>query len=142
VKTAWAAVEQARLNLEYTMIVAPVDGIVGKKPREVGENIRPGQALMAIASIYDLYVTANFKETQLKNMRPIQPLAIHVDVYARDYRGHVLNTAEATRERFSLLLPENASGNYMNAIQRVPVKIDLDPGQNTYGGRACRSSTP
>jgi membrane fusion protein (multidrug efflux system) len=131
VKTAQAAVEQARLNLQYTRIVAPVDGIVGQKSVEVGENIQPGQALMAVVPINDLYVTANFKETQLKNMRPGQAATIHVDAYDRDYRGHVLNIAGATGERFSLLPPENASGNYVKVIQRVPVRIVFDPGQNT-----------
>jgi len=131
VQTAQAAVEQARLNLEYTKILAPVDGIVGKKSVEVGENLQPGQALMAVVPINDLYVTANFKETQLKNMRPGQAATIHVDAYDRDYRGHVLNVAGATGERFSLLPPENASGNYVKVIQRVPVKIVFDPGQET-----------
>jgi membrane fusion protein (multidrug efflux system) len=131
VKTAQAAVEQARLNLQYTSIVAPVDGIVGQKSVEVGENIQPGQALMAVVPINDLYVTANFKETQLKNMRAGQAATIHVDAYDRDYRGHVLNIAGATGERFSLLPPENASGNYVKVIQRVPVRIVFDPGQNT-----------
>jgi membrane fusion protein (multidrug efflux system) len=129
-KTAQAAVEQARLNLQYARIVAPVDGIVGQKSVEVGENIQPGQALMAVVPINDLYVTANFKETQLKNMRPGQAATIHVDAYDRDYRGHVLNIAGATGERFSLLPPENASGNYVKVIQRVPVRIVFDPGQN------------
>ena len=93
VKTAQAAVEQARLNLRYTKVVAPIDGIVGQKSIELGENVQPGQALMAVVPINDLYVTANFKETQLKNMRPGQAATIHVDAYGRDYRGHVLNIA-------------------------------------------------
>jgi membrane fusion protein (multidrug efflux system) len=131
VQAAQAAVEQARLNLEYTKIGAPVDGIVGKKSVQVGENVQPGQALMAVVPINDLYVTANFKETQLRNMRPGQAATIHVDAYGRDYRGQVLNIAGATGERFSLLPPENASGNYVKVVQRVPVKIIFDPGQNT-----------
>jgi membrane fusion protein (multidrug efflux system) len=131
VQSAQAAVAQARLNLGYTKIVAPVDGIVGKKSVEVGENVQPGQALMAVVPINDLYVTANFKETQLKNMRPGQAATIHVDAYGRDYRGHVLNVAGATGERFSLLPPENASGNYVKVVQRMPVRIVFDPGQNT-----------
>jgi membrane fusion protein (multidrug efflux system) len=142
VKTAQAAVEQARLNLAYTRIVAPVDGIVGQKSVEVGENIQPGQALMAVVPINDLYVTANFKETQLRNMRPGQPATIHVDAYGRDYRGHVLNIAGATGERFSLLPPENASGNYVKVIQRVPVRIVFDPGQNTQILRPGMSVEP
>jgi membrane fusion protein (multidrug efflux system) len=142
VKTARAAVEQARLNLEYTKIVAPVDGIVGKKSVEVGENVQPGQALMAVVPINDLYITANFKETQLKNMRPGQVATIHVDACDRDYRAHVLNIAGATGERFSLLPPENASGNYVKVIQRVPVKIVFDPGQNTQILRPGMSVEP
>jgi len=142
VQTAQAAVEQARLNLQYTRIVAPVDGIVGKKSVEVGENAQPGQALMAVVPLNDLYVTANFKETQVKNMRPGQPATIHVDAYDRDYRGHVLNIAGATGERFSLLPPENASGNYVKVIQRVPVKIVFDPGEDTQILRPGMSVEP
>lgn len=142
VKTAQAAVEQARLNLEYTKIIAPIEGIVGKKSVEVGENLQPGQALMAVVPINDLYVTANFKETQLKTMRPGQAATIHVDAYDRDYRGHVLNVAGATGERFSLLPPENASGNYVKVIQRVPVKIVFDPGQKTEVLRPGMSVEP
>jgi membrane fusion protein (multidrug efflux system) len=142
VQTAQAAIEQARLNLEYTRIVTPIDGIVGKKSVEVGENVQPGQALMAVVPINDLYVTANFKETQLRNMRPGQPVTIHVDAYGRNYRGHVLNIAGATGERFSLLPPENASGNYVKVVQRVPVKIVFDPGQNTQILRPGMSVEP
>jgi membrane fusion protein (multidrug efflux system) len=142
VQTAQAAVEQARLNLDYTKVVAPVDGIVGKKSVEVGENVQPGQALMAVVPINGLYVTANFKETQLKNMRPGQPVTIHVDAYGRNYRGHVLNIAGATGERFSLLPPENASGNYVKVVQRVPVRIVFDPGQNTQILRPGMSVEP
>ena len=103
VKTAQAAVEQARLNLQYTKVVAPIDGIVGQKSVEVGENVQPGQALMAVVPLSDLYVTANYKETQLKNMRPGQAATIHVDAYGCDYKGRVLDIAGATGERFSLL---------------------------------------
>jgi membrane fusion protein (multidrug efflux system) len=142
VKTALAAVEQARLNLEYTKIVAPVDGVVGQKSVEVGENVQPGQALMAVVPINDLYVTANFKETQLKNMHPGQAVTLHVDAYGRDYRAHVLNIAGATGERFSLLPPENASGNYVKVVQRVPVKIVFDPGQDTQLLRPGMSVEP
>jgi membrane fusion protein (multidrug efflux system) len=97
---------------------------------------------MAVVPIYDLYVTANFKETQLKNMHPGQVATIHVDAYGRDYRAHVLNIAGATGERFSLLPPENASGNYVKVIQRVPVKIVFDPGQNTQALRPGMSVEP
>ena len=142
VKTAQAAVEQARLNLRYTKVVAPIDGIVGQKSIELGENVQPGQALMAVVPINDLYVTANFKETQLKNMRSGQAATIHVDAYGRDYRGHVLDIAGATGERFSLLPPENASGNYVKVVQRVPVRINFDPGQDTQLLRPGMSVEP
>jgi membrane fusion protein (multidrug efflux system) len=142
VQTARAAVEQARLNLAYSKIVAPVDGIVGQKSVEVGENVQSGQALMAVVPINNLYVTANFKETQLKNMRPGQVATIHVDACDRDYRAHVLNIAGATGERFSLLPAENASGNYVKVIQRLPVKIVFDPGQNTQILRPGMSVEP
>ena len=142
VQTALAAVEQARLNLEYTRIVAPVDGIVGQKSVEVGENVQPGQALMAVVPINDLYVTANFKETQLKDMRPGQPATIHVDAYRGDYRGRVLNIGGATGDKFSLLPPENASGNYVKVVQRVPVRINFEPGQDTQMLRPGMSVEP
>ena len=97
---------------------------------------------MAVVPINDLWVTANFKETQLKNMRPGQPATIHVDAYDRDYRGHVLNIAGATGETFSLLPPENATGNYVKVVERVPVKIVFDPGQETQTLRPGMSVEP
>jgi membrane fusion protein (multidrug efflux system) len=86
---------------------------------------------MAIVPVEGLYVTANYKETELKDMRPGDPATIHVDAYNRDYQGHVLNIAGATGERFSLLPPENATGNYVKVVQRIPVKIIFDPGQDS-----------
>ncbi|MCL5669854.1 MAG: HlyD family secretion protein [Acidobacteria bacterium] len=130
VKTAKASLDQAQLNVDYTTVRAPADGIVGKKSVEVGQNIAAGQALMAIVPIAGLYVTANYKETELKDMRPGDPATIHVDAYGRDYKGHVLNVAGATGEKFSLLPPENATGNYVKVVQRIPVKIVFDPGQD------------
>jgi membrane fusion protein (multidrug efflux system) len=132
VKMAKANLDQARLSLSYTTVRAPAGGIIGKKSVEPGENIQAGQALMAVVPITGLYVTANFKETQLRNMRPGDPATIHVDAYDRDYKGHVLNIAGATGERFSLLPPENATGNYVKVVQRIPVKIILDPGQDPH----------
>ena len=129
-KMAKANLDQAQLNLDYTTVRAPVDGIVGKKSVEVGQNVSVGQALMAIVPVEGLYVTANFKETELKDMRPGDPATIHVDAYGRNYKGHVLNIAGATGERFSLLPPENATGNYVKVVQRIPVKIVFDPGQD------------
>jgi membrane fusion protein, multidrug efflux system len=124
-----AAVEQAQLNLTYTKIVAPVDGVVTKNV-EIGMNVQPGQQLLTIAPLADVWVTANFKETQLKNMRPGQAAKIKVDANGRTYNGHVDSIASASGARTSLLPPENATGNYVKVVQRIPVKIDLDPGQN------------
>jgi membrane fusion protein, multidrug efflux system len=125
-----ALLEQAELNLAYTTIKAPVSGIVGKKTANAGQNVAAGQELMAIVPLDDLWVTANFKETQLKQMRVGQPVKIHVDAYGREYTGKVLRIAGASGSRFSLLPPENATGNYVKVVQRIPVRIALDPGQN------------
>ncbi|MEJ2009469.1 MAG: HlyD family secretion protein [Acidobacteriota bacterium] len=130
-KMAKANLDQAQLDVDYTTIRAPADGIVGKKSVEVGQNIGAGQALMAVVPVEGLYVTANYKETELKDMRPGDPATIHVDAYGRNYKGHVLNIAGATGERFSLLPPENATGNYVKVVQRIPVKILFDPGQDS-----------
>jgi membrane fusion protein (multidrug efflux system) len=125
-----AAVEQAELNLQYTKIVAPVDGIVSKNA-EVGMNVTPGQQLFTIFPLNDVWVTANFKETQLKNMKQGQRAEIKVDANARTYKGKVDSIAGSSGARTSLLPPENATGNYVKVVQRVPVKIVLDPGQNS-----------
>jgi membrane fusion protein (multidrug efflux system) len=130
VEQAKAAREQARLNLQYTRIVAPADGVVSKKSVEVGEVIQPGQPLLAIVPLEDIWVTANFKETQLRDMRPGQAANISVDAYGRTYGGYVQSIAAATGARFSLLPPENATGNYVKVVQRVPVKITFDKGQD------------
>lgn len=130
VQAAEAALHQAELNMQYTTIVAPVSGIIGKRTVVAGENISPGQALMAVVPIDLLWVTADFKETQLSNMRVGQPVRIHVDAYGRDYNGHVDGIAGATGVQFSLLPPENATGNYVKVVQRVPVRILFEPGQD------------
>ena len=130
VKTAKANLDQAQLNVDYTTIRAPADGIVGKKSVEAGQNVGIGQALMAVVPVAGLYVTANYKETELKDMRPGDPAPIHVGAYNPDFKGHVLNIAGATGERFSLLPPENATGNYVKVVQRIPVRIVFDPGQD------------
>ena len=129
---AEAVLEQAELNLQYTTIVAPVSGVVGQRSGQPGQNIVPGQQLMTVVPLdsANIWVTANFKETQLKYMRPGQPANISVDTYGRTYSGHVLNIAGATGSRFSLLPPENATGNYVKVVQRIPVKIVLDHGQD------------
>jgi membrane fusion protein (multidrug efflux system) len=125
-----ALLDQAELNLKYTTIVAPIDGIVGKKNVAIGQNVSSGQELMAVVPLDDLWITANFKETQLDKMRVGQPVKIKVDAYDRDYTGKVQRIAGASGARFSLLPPENATGNYVKVVQRIPVRIALDPGQN------------
>lgn len=130
VEAAEAALHQAELNMQYTTIVAPVSGIIGKRTVVVGENVSPGQALMAVVPNDLLWVTADFKETQLRHMRVGQHVKIHVDAYGRDYNGHVDGIAGATGVQFSLLPPENATGNYVKVVQRVPVRILFEPGQD------------
>ncbi|HEV3216298.1 MAG TPA: HlyD family secretion protein, partial [Vicinamibacterales bacterium] len=125
-----ALVDQARLNLSYCTIVAPVSGIVGKKTVELGQNISPGQQLMAVVSLDDVWVTANFKETQLSQMKPGQRVRVTVDADGRTYTGKIVAVGGASGSRFSVLPPENATGNYVKVVQRIPVRINLDAGQN------------
>jgi membrane fusion protein (multidrug efflux system) len=126
-----ASLQQAELNLQYATVKAPVKGIVSKKTVEVGQVVAPGQPLMTIIPLEDVWVTANFKETQLESMRPGQPATIEVDAYGgREFKAHVESLAAATGSRFSLLPPENATGNFVKVVQRVPVKIVLDKGQD------------
>ncbi|MFZ0730815.1 MAG: HlyD family secretion protein [Candidatus Sulfotelmatobacter sp.] len=125
-----ADLDQAALNLEYTKVVAPVNGIVSDRTVDVGQNVAPGQELMKIINLDGVWVTANFKETQLQNMKPGQRATIEVDATGRKYNGKVDSIAGATGALFSLLPPENATGNYVKVVQRVPVKIVLDPGAN------------
>ena len=127
-----AALQQAQLNLQYTVIRAPVTGVVSKKTVEPGEVIQPGQPVLALVNLEDVWVTANFKETQLRNMRPGQPAKIEVDAYGHTYNGHVDSIGGATGARFSLLPPENATGNYVKVVQRVPVKIIFEKGQDPH----------
>ena len=122
--------DQAMLNLSYTKIIAPIDGIIGKKNAEPGQQVSPGQQLMADVPLTGLWVTANFKETQLKRMRPGQRVTLHIDAYGRDYEGYVESLAGASGARFSLLPPENATGNYVKVVQRVPVRIGIKPGED------------
>jgi membrane fusion protein (multidrug efflux system) len=131
VQEAQAALDQAELNLQYTVVRAPVSGQVSKKTVELGQIVQPGQPLMALVPLQDIWVTANFKETQLKNMRPGQPVTISVDALGgRDFKGHVQSLAAATGEKFSLLPPENATGNYVKVVQRIPVKIVFEKGED------------
>ncbi|HYL05186.1 MAG TPA: HlyD family secretion protein [Thermoanaerobaculia bacterium] len=127
---AEAQLETAKLNVSYTRIVAPVSGIVGRKNVESGQRAQPGQELMTIIQLDDVWVTANFKETQLRLIRPGQPATVHVDSYGIDLPGHVESIAAATGARFSLLPPENATGNFVKVVQRLPVRIRLDHGQD------------
>lgn len=127
---AKAALEQAELNLRYTTITAPVSGLVSKKTVEVGQNVMAGQALMAIVPLDDIWVTANFKETQLQHMRAGEHVKIHVDAYGRDYDGYVESLSGASGADFSLLPPENATGNYVKIVQRLPIRIRFNPGQD------------
>jgi membrane fusion protein, multidrug efflux system len=129
---AMALLDQAELNLQYATIVAPVSGIVGQRSVQPGQNVSPGQQLMTVVPLdsQNIWVTANFKETQLANMRPGQPVKISVDAYGRTYDGHILNLAGASGARYSLLPPENATGNYVKVVQRIPVKILFETGQD------------
>jgi membrane fusion protein, multidrug efflux system len=127
-----ADLDQAQLNLGYTILKAPVDGIVSRKNAEPGMRVSPGEQIMALVPLDDIWITANFKETQLKKMRVGQSVEIEVDTYgsSRKYRAHIDSIAAASGARFSLLPPENATGNYVKVVQRVPVKIVLEPGEN------------
>jgi len=127
VQQARAALEAAQLNVEYTTVVAPVDGVVTHKQVEVGQIVQQGQGLMVVVPLQDVWVTANFKETQLRSMKAGQKAEVKVDTYGRSFSGHVDSIAGATGAVLSLLPPENATGNYVKVVQRVPVKIVLDP---------------
>ncbi len=130
------AVDQAKLNLSYCTILSPATGIVGKKTVELGENVSPGEQLMAVVPLEDIWVIANFKETQLSRMQPGQRVKFSVDAYGKMYTGKIVAVGGASGSRFSLLPPENATGNYVKVVQRIPVRINLDPGQN--GDRRLR----
>jgi membrane fusion protein (multidrug efflux system) len=125
-----ADLDQARLNLQYTRIVAPVNGIVSNRTVEIGQNVTVGQELMKVINLDDVWITANFKETQLREMKVGQRATIEVDATGKKYNGKVDSIAGASGARFSLLPPENATGNYVKVVQRIPVKIVLDPGEN------------
>jgi membrane fusion protein (multidrug efflux system) len=129
-EAAQAQLRQAQLNLSYAKVVAPADGIVGKKSVNVGDRVQPGQQLFALTQTGELWITANFRETQTELMRVGQPATVHVDAVDRDYRGEVESFAGATGSRYSLLPPENASGNFVKVVQRIPVRIRLDPQQS------------
>jgi len=125
-----AALAQAEIDLGYAVLRAPIAGRVSQRNMEVGQTVGKGQPLVAIVPLNDLWVTANFKESQLKNMRPGQPVDIDVDAYGKTYKGHVESIAAATGARFSLLPPENSTGNYVKVVQRIPVRIFFEPNQD------------
>jgi membrane fusion protein (multidrug efflux system) len=127
---ARADVHTAELNLSYTRIYAPVSGVVGHKTVELGHRVQPGQTLLTVVPIDDIWITANFKETQLRHMRPGQPVTVHVDTFGRDYQGTVEDMAGAAGPLFSLFPPENASGNYVKIVQRFPIRVRIDKGQD------------
>ncbi len=127
---ARADLHSAQLNLSYTKIYAPVGGIIGRKTVEIGHRVQPGQSLLAIVPLDDIWITANFKETQLKQMRPGQSVTIRVDTFGRDYKGKVESLPGAAGPIFSLFPPENATGNYVKVVQRFPVRIRLDKDQD------------
>ncbi len=127
---AKAALDQALLNLSYTKVYAPANGIVGKRAVQLGSRIQPGETLMFVTETDEIWVTANFKETQLANMHRGEQVAIYVDTFGRDYRGRVENMPGASGDRFSLLPAENATGNYVKVVQRLPVRILFEPGED------------
>ena len=127
---ARADLHTAQLNLSYTKIYAPVSGIIGRKTVELGHRIQPGQSLLVIVPVNDIWITANFKETQLKRVRPGQSVTIRVDTFGTGYKGKVESLPAAAGPLFSLFPPENATGNYVKVVQRFPVRIRLDPDQD------------
>ncbi len=140
VEQAQAALDQAQLNLGYTHIVAPVTGIITRKSVQIDENVSAGQNLMTLVDLNGVWVTANFKETQLRNMRAGQKVTIHVDTTDKNYSGRVTQIGGATGSVLSLFPPENATGNYVKVVQRIPVRVDFtnlakeDPHQELRPG--------
>ncbi len=127
---ARADLHTAQLNLEYTKIYAPVSGVIGRKTVELGHRVQPGQGLMVVVPLDDIWITANFKETQLKKMRPGQRVEVHVDTFGRSFEGTVESLPGAAGPLFSLFPPENSSGNYVKVVQRFPVRIRLNKDQD------------
>ena len=130
VDQAAAALRTAELNLSYTKIYAPVSGVVGRKTVELGHRIQPGQALLILVPLDDIWITANFKETQMKRMKPGEPVRLHVDTLDRDFNGYVESMPGAAGPLFSLFPPENATGNYVKVVQRFPVRLRLNPNED------------
>jgi membrane fusion protein, multidrug efflux system len=130
VQAAQASLDQAKLNLSYTHIVAPATGVVGDKTVQVGQRVQPGEQLLTIVPLNDIWITADFRETQLRRMHRGQPVTVHIDTTGRDYKGYIEGMPGATGELYSLLPPENATGNYVKVVQRLPVRIRLYPGED------------
>jgi len=127
---AKAQLAEAEKNFSYTKIVAPISGIVAKKTIALGDRVAPGQQVIALAPVDALWVTANYRETQLERIQPGEPAIIHIDALDLDVRGTVESIGGATGSVLSVLPPENASGNYVKVVQRIPVRIRIDPGQS------------
>jgi membrane fusion protein (multidrug efflux system) len=130
VERAKAALQQAELNLAYTHITAPITGQVTQKSVDLGQYVSPGQLLFTIVPLDQVYVTANFKETQLANVAPHQKVRLHIDTYSEDFEGEVDSIAGAAGSRQALLPPQNATGNFIKVVQRIPVKILVKPNKN------------
>src|SRR5438094_2687920 len=146
VAAARAARDQAALNLSYTRITAPTSGVVSKKSVEVGQLVQPGQPLMSVVPLEDVWLTANLKETEIADVRPGEPVDFTVDAYpGAHFRGHVESVSPATGARFSLLPPDNATGNFTKVVQRVPVRIrpeKVDPAHPLRPGRSVVVTIP
>ncbi len=129
-----AVQHQAELNLSYTAIVSPVDGVVGNRTLRVGQYVQAGTQLMSVVPIAGTYIVANYKETQLTDVRPGQKVEIDVDMFpGTAVGGHVDSIAPASGQEFALLPPDNATGNFTKVVQRIPVKIVLDAGNPLAG---------
>ena len=130
VEQAQAQLDQAELNLSYTKIIAPEAGIITRKSVEMNQNVSVGQNLLTLVSLNDIWITANFKETQLRHMSAGEPVEISVDATGRKYHGKVTQIGGATGSVLSLFPPENATGNYVKVVQRIPVRIDFNDLKN------------
>jgi membrane fusion protein (multidrug efflux system) len=139
---AKAGVDKALLDLSYTNVIAPASGIIGKRSVEVGSTVQPGQQLFTIAQVGDIWVTANFKETQLQRMRPGQRAKIHIDAFDQDFNGYVESMPAASGSITSLLPPENATGNFVKVVQRLPVRLRFDKNQDLSRLRPGMSAVP
>ena len=130
VRTDQAQVEQARLNLSYTRILAPIDGVIGQRTVQNGNYVAPGAPLLSVVPLDHIYIEANYRELALRHMRPGQPVTIHVDAYDIDLRGVVDSLPPASGAAFGAIQPNNATGNFTKIVQRLPVKILVSPGQD------------